>query len=169
MRLIEPLTDAEREAFVAACRALLTANAGKAVPYGHRGRGWKVDCIGVPIIGLAAVGRTVEDERRYSPRPDGHTLKEVLTRHLGDPIATASRTPDRALLEGLQPADIVLMRWNQPNGLRLHCHVGVVTDAARYEGGERLCLLHAWADNHEVVEHGIGTPWDRRIVEVYRP
>lgn len=163
MRTVAPLTDAERVAFVAACRALLTSNDGKPAAYRHRGRSPAfVDCIGVPILGLAAVGREVADQRHYSPVPDGHTLREVLLSHLGEPVATSPVTN-----ADLQPGDIPLLRWYAPNGEPLRTHVGVVTPLPY--PGEGYCLLHASNDDGRVVEHRMDDRWLSRITEVFRP
>lgn len=158
MRIVDPLTEAEREAFVAACRAFLTSNDGKPAIYRHRGRtAARVDCIGVPLLGLVAVGRTVHDRRTYSPRPDGHTLREVLQAHLGDPLPKAE----------MRVGDIPLLYWHVSEGVPLYTHVGVVTPLPY--PGPGFCLLHAWADEGRVVEHRIDERWMGRVTEVYRP
>lgn len=156
-RTVKKLTAKERSVFIAAARAFLTSGPdGGRVRYRHRGRDYRgVDCIGIPVCAMAAVGRDVQDPRVYSPMPDGHTLRDALIAHLGQPIP-----PDE-----LRPGDIALMRWHEQGGTRFFNHVGVVT---RHPLGG-LALLHSYKPNREVVEHIIGEPWIRRIVEGYRP
>lgn len=159
-RLIAPLSDEERTAFIAAVRSFMTSGPdGLPVRYRHRGRDYRgVDCIGIPVYAMGVVGRDVRDMAVYSPAPDGHTLRDALIAHLGQPISPAE----------MQPGDIPLMRWYQPRGVRMFNHVGVITSLAPYTGGD-LVMVHAYMGNKEVTEHGIGEPWKRRIVEAYRP
>lgn len=148
MRLVEPLTDAERAAFIAEARTWLR------VPFRHTGRSRRgVDCVGLVAVALAKVGREVADRRDYGRDPVRDGLREVLVSHFGEPVAE------------MQPGDVALMRWHEPMGVRLFCHVGIVTDYPL--GG--LALIHAHSQNREVVEHRLAGPWPRRIVEVWRP
>lgn len=154
-RLIPKLSADERAAFIANVRLFMTCgeNGGR-VKYKHRGRSFRgVDCIGMPAVALAMLGYRGDTPAFYSPAPDGHTLRDGLIAHFGDPIP----------LSQAQPGDIPLMRWHQSHGKRWFNHVGVLVPY--YLGG--LGIIHSLADNKEVVEHNLGTPWDRRIVEVY--
>ena len=162
-RIIAPLSDAERAAYVAVCASLMTAGPnGGPVPYKHGGRSLRgLDCIGVPIYCLVTVDRTVQDLRAYSPRPDGITLKTVLREHLGEPLPKG---------EPLQAGDIPLMRWHQTGTLIYFCHVGVLLPQ-RYTGSG-LILIHALKANGTVVEGRFSGPGARdcgRSLEVYRP
>lgn len=155
-RSVAPLSDDERTGFIAAVRAFLTAKDGGPVRYRHRGRDYRgVDCIGLCVAGMQAIGRDVNDLRVYSPRPDGHTLRDALIAHLGQPLP----------LSEAQPGDIALMRWSESHGVQWFNHVGVVTSHPL----GYLSLVHSYGPNQRVVEHGIQAPWDDRIVEVYRP
>lgn len=144
-RIVKRLSARERTAFITAAREWLNK------PYRHRGRCERgVDCIGLPAVALAAVGREIRDERVYSPAPDGLLLRDALIAHFGAPIPK----------DQLQPGDIALMRWHQhPN------HVGIVTEYPL--GG--LALLHSLAANRMVIEHRLADPWTRRIIEGFRP
>ena len=147
-RLVEPLTDAERVEFIAEARTYLR------VPFRHTGRSRRgVDCVGLVAVALAAVGRAVADRRDYGRDPVRDGLRDVVRAHFGEPVSDT------------QPGDVALMRWHEPNGVQLFCHVGILTPY-RFGG---LSLLHAHAANKQVVEHRLADPWPRRIVEVYRP
>lgn len=147
MRLIEPLTDAERVQFVAAARSMV----GK--PFKHQGRALHgVDCVGLVSYALAAVGRTVEDRRDYGRNPIRDGLRGVLMAHYGAPA------------DGMQVGDVALMRWLTNNGVDLFNHVAIIGDY--YLGG--FSLIHALAINGAVVEHRLAEHWPQRIVEVYR-
>jgi hypothetical protein len=138
-----PLTDDERTAFLAACRALVGTK------FRHRGRsGRSVDCAGVPVVALQSIGRSVRDLAAYGKFPNRDGLREMLVANLGPPVP------------GLQPGDIALMRMRgEPR------HVGVVAEFAG-----RLTLIHASSDFGKVVEHSLlASPWFDNIVEVYRP
>lgn len=148
MRLVEPLSDAERVEFIAAARTMLR------VPFRHTGRTERgVDCVGLVAVALAAVGRTVADRRDYGRSPVRDGLREVLVEHFGEPVTE------------MEPGDVALMRWHMDGEVHLFNHVGIVTDYPL--GG--LALLHALHSNREVVEHRLAGPWPRRIVEAWRP
>ncbi len=148
-RLVAPLDDAERAAFVAEARTYLR------VPFRHAGRSRRgVDCSGVVVVALGAVGREVADRRDYGRDPVRDGLRDVLVAHFGDPITGEP-----------EPGYVALMRWHEAGGVPLFNHVGILTDYPL--GG--LALLHALHSNREVVEHRLAGPWPRRVVEVYRP
>jgi cell wall-associated NlpC family hydrolase len=148
-RLVVPLNDAERAAFVAEARTYVR------VPFRHTGRTRRgVDCVGLVAVALAEVGRPVADRRDYGRNPVRDGLRQVLVDHFGDPVDGEPRA-----------GDVALMRWHEPDGIRLFNHVGIITDYPL--GG--VALLHAFHANGEVVEHRLAGPWPRRIVEVFRP
>lgn len=148
VRLIPTLCAAERAAFLSTAQRFLR------VPYKHRGRSFKgVDCIGLPMVVLGMLGYRAQDRRDYSPAPDGVTLRASLVAHLGDPIS----------LEQAQPGDIALMRWYESKRVIWFNHVGILTPY--HLGG--FSLLHSYMPNKEVIEHRLGKPWDRRVVEVF--
>lgn len=148
-RLVAPLDDAERAAFIAEARSYLRT------PFRHTGRSRRgVDCVGLVAVALAAVGRDVADRRDYGRDPVRDGLRDVLVEHFGEPIDGEA-----------QPGDVALMRWHRDGAVDLFNHVGILT--AYPLGG--LALLHALSSNREVVEHRLADPWPRRIVEVWRP
>lgn len=139
----------DREAFVAEARSYLRT------PFRHTGRTRRgLDCVGLLVVSLAAVGREVEDRLDYGRTPIGDGLRNVLVEHFGDPIGDIP-----------QAGDVALMRWHQDGQVDLFNHVGILTD---YPFGG-LALLHALFSNREVVEHRLGGHWPQRIVEVWRP
>jgi cell wall-associated NlpC family hydrolase len=151
-RLIHPLTAAERVTVVAAARAHLHPPA----IFRHRGRSrTRLDCLGLVIRSLAAVGAVVQDREAYGRDPVNDGLRAAVVEHLGDPFATSP-----VQLAQLAPGDLVLMKWHtEPN------HIAVVTDYVL--GG--LAIIHAYAQVGCVVEHALADPWPRRITEAFRP
>lgn len=148
MRLIPPLTDAERVGFIASTRSMVGTR------FKHRGRSPQgVDCVGLVALGLASVGREVQDRADYSRNPVNDGLREVCRAHFGDPV------------DELQAGDVVLMAWYddlrnpEPN------HVAIAFDHPN--GG--LALVHALRQNQRVIAHGLTDFHAERIVEVYRP
>lgn len=149
-RLVEPLNDAEREAFIAAALSL------QGVRFRHTGRTLRgVDCVGLVKFALEATGRKVADRTDYGRNPVRDGLRDVLVAHFGDPVPRDS----------MQPGDVPLMRWHRNGTVDLFNHVGVLT-AYPYGG---LAIVHAVAESGRVVWHRLSDPWPRRIVEVYRP
>lgn len=147
--MIEPLNDEERATFIS------TARSYERVPFRHTGRTKAgLDCVGLIVVSLAAVGREIADRRDYGRNPVEDGLRDVLVEHFGDPITDEPRA-----------GDIPLMRWHREGDVHLFNHVGIFTDYPL--GG--LALIHALFSNREVVEHRVGGPWPRRIVEVWRP
>lgn len=144
-RLVAPLDNAERGAFVAAARSHI------GTAFWHLGRGpRRLDCVGLVIVALAEAGRTGVSPRAYGRDPEQDRLREHLIAHFGTSLP----------LTQAQPGDIALMAWGpQPQ------HVAIVADYLH--GG--LSLIHADAQVGKVVEHGLAAPWPDRIVEVYRP
>ena len=144
-RLIEPLTAEQRAAMVAHARSMV------GTPFRHRGRSERgVDCLGLVLVSLAAVGVKARDERVYGrrPEPEGARLRAELCEHFGDPVAE------------IAPGCVVTMQWHgRPN------HVGIVGEY--YLGG--LSLIHADAASERVIEHRLADPWPRRIVEGWLP
>lgn len=142
-RLVEPLTHAERRTFIDAARARV------GVPFRHRGRTDRgLDCIGLLVVALHAVGRQPQDRRTYGRAPERDKLRESVREHFGDPV------------DQPQPGDIVLMRWtDRPQ------HVAIVGDYAH--GG--LSLIHSDNAFGAVTEHRYAAPWAARVLEIYRP
>jgi cell wall-associated NlpC family hydrolase len=147
-RLIAPLSAEERAGFIAAARSYL------GVPFKHRGRSARgIDCVGLVAVALAAVGRQIADEKAYGRDPVRDGLRDRLIAHLGSPVTD------------YQPGDVLLLRWHMAGPVHLFNHVAIATDCP-YGG---LNMIHALAQNKAVVEHRIGEPWPRRIVEAFHP
>ena len=143
MRLVPPLSEPERLAFIAAARERL------GTPFRHRGRtATGLDCSGLLVVALQAAGRDPIDRRTYGRAPDRDRLREAVAAQFGDPV------------EDQRPGDVVLMRWaDRPQ------HVAIVGDYAH--GG--LSLIHADNSFGAVTEHRCAAPWLARILEAYRP
>lgn len=145
-RIVAPLSAEERSAGIAAVRRLAGTQ------FKHRGRSAAgIDCIGLCVHYLQAVGRTVSDALTYQRLPslsDAGRLRSEMCAHFGAPVS------DR------QPGDWVLMQWHQHP-----CHVALLVD---YHGGG-LGVIHADALKGRVVEHSFAGPWPRRVRGVWRP
>lgn len=126
-------------AIIAAARRCL------GTPFHHQGRQPRhgIDCIGLIVVALRAIGLTVHDHTNYSRRPDGKSLLAALTEHGAKPVSK------------IQPGDILLFRYdNQPQ------HVALATEPDR--------MIHSFAVAGEVVETIIGDYWRRRLNGIYR-
>lgn len=148
-RIIKRLTASERSAFIAAARSFT------GTPFRHRGRSERgVDCLGVVVLSMRAVGREMADKDSYGRDPVADGIRDAAVAHFGEPVW---RKGDP--LDVLQPGDVVLMQWHQqPN------HVAIVSD---YPTGG-LALIHSLAQEGRVVEHRLSDPWPRRITEGFR-
>ena len=124
---------------IAAARACL------GTPFHHQGRapGVGLDCIGLIVVALRAIGVKVQDRTDYGRRPDGRSLAAALTAHGAE------------LVNDIQAGDILLFRYDgQPQ------HVALATSPDT--------MIHSFAPAEAVVETPIGDYWRRRLVGVYR-
>lgn len=142
-----PLTDDERLAFIAEARTYVT----DAVRFRHQGRSRHgVDCAGLLLASMAAIGRPIADLQAYGREPLGGELRAMMAANLGEPVPKAE----------MRPGDMVLMRFlGEPS------HVGLIGDYL-YGG---LSLIHTYSQVRKVVEHRIDAEWDSYILEVFRP
>jgi hypothetical protein len=139
-----PLTDAEFAVFEATLRAQLDTpwrhQGRKGCGYGHQ---TGLDCVGMAVLGVLALGRPVADLDAYPTDPDG-TLEDRITAHLGAPEFPAVIAPRR----------LVSMRFGgQPR------HVAYISTAGT--------LIHAFGTRKlggKVQEHGIDAVVRRCIV-----
>lgn len=143
MRIIPPLSEEQKVAFIAAARSYM------GVKFRHQGRTRRgVDCVGHVVLSLRDIGLSPNDRTNYGILPYEKQLEAVLRDHFGPPVAGAP-----------QPADVVLMKWAGEV-----CHTGIITPHPDYGIG----IVHCYLSSQKVVEHGIDDTWRRRIVEVYR-
>lgn len=142
-----PLTDAERLAFIAEARTYVA----EGVRFRHQGRSRRgVDCAGLLLASMAAIGRPIADLEAYGREPLGGGLRAMMVANLGEPIPK----------DEMRPGDMVLMRFRgEPS------HVGLIGDY--FYGG--LSLIHTFAQVRKVVEHRIDSEWNDYILEVFRP
>lgn len=143
-RIVEPLSEAECVAFVAAARARI------GTPFRHRGRSeHRLDCLGLLVVALAAVGRQCDDRRKYGRAPEQDRLREALAAHFGPAITDEPR-----------PGDVAVMRWvDRPQ------HVAIFGDYLH--GG--LSVIHSDGSFGAVTEHIFAEPWCSRVREIFRP
>jgi hypothetical protein len=96
------------------------------------------------------MGRQTVDLDAYGREPHKDGLRGALNDNLGVPVP----------LEGLRPADVVLMRFDgEPR------HVGIIGD---YPGG-LLSLIHIHSTLKFASEHRLDDAWRNKIVSVWRP
>lgn len=148
MRAIGPLlTEDERQAFIAEARTYVA----EAVRFRHQGRSRHgVDCAGLLLASMAAIGRPIADLEAYGREPLGGGLRAMLVANLGEAIPKAE----------MRPGDVALMRFRgEPS------HVGLLGDYL-YGG---LSLIHTFAQIRKVVEHRLDSEWNDYILEVFRP
>lgn len=139
----QPLNESEAQAFEAelrACVGLPWRHMGrKGCGYGHQ---TGLDCVGLAIRGLLAVGRPVPDLESYSRTPDG-SLESRITAQLGEPVP------------GIGPRRIVLFKLGTPR------HVGYVSDAGT--------LIHSIrGSGGGVVEVSLDAFWRAAAVRSWR-
>lgn len=126
---------------IAAARACL------GTPFIHQGRqpGVGLDCGGLLVVALRAVGIEPVDMAVYDRRPHGGIMERLLD---AQPCLTRVQVAER------RPADVLVMRFgSDPQHLALLA-------------GESI--LHAWEAAGRVVEHRLDNRWMRHIVRVYR-
>jgi len=129
----------QSEQMVTAARACL------GTPFHHQGRKANVglDCIGLVIVALQAVGTNVQDNTYYGRRPDGISLINALEQH------GARRVTE------IQTGDVLVFRYDrQPQ------HVALAIDGNH--------MIHSFAPAGRVVETDIGDYWQRRLSGIYR-
>lgn len=126
-------------------RTIATARACIGVPFHHQGRNPAagLDCIGLVIHALRAVGMNVQDRADYARRPDGVSLIAAIEAHGATKV------------EEIMAGDILVFRYGgQPQ------HVALATAQTK--------LIHSFAPAGRVVETNIGDYWRRRLVGIYR-
>jgi len=128
-----------------AAKIVTAARTCVGTPFHHQGRqpGIGLDCIGLIVIALRAIGYDVSDRTDYSPRPDGQSLVNALKEH------GMTRT------DNIQAGCILLFRYDhQPQ------HVALATGTNT--------MIHSFAPARQVVETVIGPYWQRRLLGVYQ-
>lgn len=114
-------------------------------PFHHQGRckGVGLDCIGLVIVALTAVGVPINDRTDYGRRPDGKSLVAALIAHGATPV------------DEIHTGDVLLFRYDkQPQ------HVALATGPD--------AMIHSFAPAGKVVETSIGAYWQRRLTGIYR-
>ena len=125
-------------------RMIAAARACTGTPFHHQGRlaGVGLDCIGLAVVALRAVGVSIDDRLDYGVRPDGISLIAALEAHGARAVDT------------IAGGCIILIRYDhQPQ------HVAIATGPDT--------MIHSFAPAGKVVETLIGPYWRRRIVGIY--
>lgn len=131
--------------FVEAARSLIGAR------WRHRSRKpWAVDCVGLLVLAGEKVGLDVKAPKVYGREPWEQMLQAGLRENFGDPLPAKEA----------RPGDVACIRWRKGEP----SHIALVGDHP--EGW--LTLIHAH-NLHGVCEHSLAPPFDKVIVEVYRP
>ena len=141
-----PLTPEETAAFIAHSRYL------KGVRFRHQGRDPKIglDCAGLAIVSMQAIGRPVKDLEGYGREPYRDGLRGALTANLGSPVSNQT----------MRAGDVVMMRFaGDPR------HVGILADYP--DGG--FMLIHTHDTLKYVTEHRLDERRAASIVAVWRP
>lgn len=136
-----------RDDIVAAARSAL------GTPFKHQGRmaGKGLDCAGLLVHVVTALGLPVADRSGYARHPSSGELESALAEHVA--LGILVQVPVNAV----QAGDFVLMRFETERENR---HLGVI--------GHGDMLIHAWAVVRKVCEHRIDDQWRRRIVAAWR-
>lgn len=126
-------------------RMIAAARACRGTPFHHQGRlaGVGLDCIGLIVVVLRAVGVEVADRTDYNPRPDGVSLIAALEAH------------QAVRVKKIAAGDVLVFRYDQQPQ-----HVALAVSDTR--------LIHSFAPAGKVVESEIGAYWRRRLVGIYR-
>lgn len=117
-------------------------------PFAHQGRvvGGGLDCAGVAVHAVRALGIDVLDVKGYGTTPNKGRLESAM-----DEQPALERIPN---ISNRSAGDILLMRFKgEPQ------HVGICTG----EG-----IVHAYEPVGKCCEHDICAKWAARIVRVYR-
>lgn len=144
----QPLTSEESAAFIAALRIQVK----KRTRFRHQGRKPEIglDCAGLPLWAMQAIGRPVTDIVGYGREPYRDGLEGALTANLGP----------RVPRETMRAGDVVMMRFaGDPR------HVGILTDYP--DGG--LALIHTHDTLKFVTEHRLDDARRKTITGVWRP
>lgn len=135
------MTPSQAQRFVEEARLLI----GVRYRHGSRSR-FSLDCAGIVVVPLAAVGRRVRDDRTYAMGAWGEHLYGLLATEFGPAV------------DDQRPGDVLLIRWYKTG------HLGVLGDHP--DGG--LSVIHT--DNlHGVVEQRYKGPIQKCTVATYRP
>jgi cell wall-associated NlpC family hydrolase len=141
-RIAAPLARAFLPTVTTAAAVIAEARTWVNVPFRHQGRDRSgVDCVGMPIVVLHALGAVSGDFeiRDYSRRPHHGNLEQRLTAHC---------TP----LPEYVPGCLVAIRWE-----KTLAHVAIYTDTDT--------LIHALERHQKVIEHGFRGMWRARFAQ----
>lgn len=138
---------------------LAVARSFLGVPFLHQGRNPAVgvDCVGLGVLYLRALGIEVRDRTDYDRNPDG-TLRDELVRAMGPPVAEGPGCWKHA-----KPGDVLSLRYANLSRVPER-HVAIATELY----GQHA-MIHADSKEKRVVEHPMDDRWQRRVIGVWRP
>ena len=126
---------------------LAAARACLGTPFRHQGRipGLALDCAGLVVHVVNALGLPYQDEQGYSRLPHHGRLEAALDMQ---PALRQIPVAERA------PGDVLLMRFRaEPT------HLGILAGDT---------VIHAYEQAGKVCEHRMDAAWTARIARVYR-
>jgi cell wall-associated NlpC family hydrolase len=140
--------------------ALALARQFVGVPFKHQGRNPAVgvDCVGLGVLYLRALGLDVHDRTDYGRDPDG-TLRRELTRVLGAPVAEGPGCWRQA-----RPGDVLSVRFARLG----HVPERHVAIASELYGQPAIIHAESSATVGKVCEHPLNATWQRRVIGVWR-
>lgn len=114
-------------------------------PFRHQGRlvGVGLDCVGVVVHALQAVGIDVIDQRGYGDVPSNGLLESAI-----------EQQPTLVRVTTIMPGDILLMRM-----------LGQPTHVALFTGDT---IIHAYDAIGKCCQHRLDARWASRVVRIYR-
>lgn len=117
-------------------------------PFMHQGRlpGVGLDCAGLVVVTLNAVGIEVRDYRGYGRVPNEGRLRRAID---GQPCL------EPVEIAKAEAGDIVLVRFG-----REPTHIGILTGPQQ--------IIHAYEQIGRVVEHRLDEIWQTQIVGAWR-
>lgn len=128
-------------------------------PFRHQGRNPEVgiDCVGLCVLYLGALGYEVRDRTDYDRDPDG-SLRGELVRVLGQPVAEGAGCWVHA-----RPGDVLSLRFANLSRVPER-HVAIASELYG-----QPAMIHADNSHRRVVEHPLDERWKSRVVGVWRP
>lgn len=127
--------------------------------FGHQGRGERLDCGGLILVGGRQHGLTELEELGYASFPTNGRFEELLREHT-DFLGWESKFPHKFDGTELLPGDLISFDYENGEGTR---HIALVT---KFDG-LRYWILDA-TPNYGVSEHPLGHPFSKATLKGWR-